>query len=122
MKRLQLSIIDSRLRWNFAWSPAASKKASGSLIAAGGKHSSTIADSGAAPCVSTCTTRFCTYWKLSWVSMATRVWWFCQTSSQASWLKRGGRVRKAIWEKPWVRRPGSAGKRVLRIGTDSQTR
>ena len=72
--------------------------------------------------VSTCTTRFCTYWKLSWVSMAIRVWWFCQTSSQASWLKRVGRCRKASCEKPWVRWPGLAGNRVLRMGTDSQTR
>ena len=121
MKRWQLSIISARLCWNFASSPGASKNACGSSMAAGGKHSSTMAANAVAPGVSTCTTRFCTYWKLSWVSMAIRVWWFCQTSSQASWLKRVGRCRKASCEKPWVRWPGLAGNRVLRMGTDSQT-
>ncbi|MNT35552.1 hypothetical protein D3C72_1715830 [compost metagenome] len=73
MKRLQLSIIAARLRWNFASSPAASKKAMGSVMAAGGKHSSTMASIRGAPWVSADTTRFCTYWKLAWVSTATVV-------------------------------------------------
>ncbi len=43
MKRPQLSIICATLRWNFSSSPTASKNAYGSVIAAAGKHSSTIA-------------------------------------------------------------------------------